>query len=1548
MAYHRELEYQSNIDRVVGLQFSLLSPEEILNRSVAEITTQETYEGENPKIGGLFDPRMGVLDHGKICPTDGLDNRFCPGYFGHIRLAVPVLHIQFLNHILRTLKCVCWRCSACLIDVNSPEHAKALSKKKGIHRSNYIYTECKNVKRCGEKNSDGCGCLQPNNIKKDSGAIGRICAEWKVNTKDEDARDKKMIWSAEDVLKILKRISLEDSDAMGFNRYWCRPDWMVCSVLPVPPPSVRPSVRNDSNTRMEDDLTHKLCDIVKTNRILKQKIEADAPKNTVDEWSQLLQYHIATLIDNSQPGVPPAQQRSGRPLKSIRERLRSKEGRVRGNLMGKRVDFSARSVITPDPNIEVDELGVPKKIAKNLTIPERVTRFNREFLSGLVQKPNCYDDWPGAKSIKRVSDGQIISLKHVASEDIRLEVGDIVNRHLMDGDTVLFNRQPSLHRMSMMAHRVRVMDYSTFRLNVSVTTPYNADFDGDEMNMHVPQSVQASIEIGQLASVTSQIITPAQNKPIISFVQDTLLGSYVFTQYDQYFTRSKVNDMLMATKLYDGIEIEPDLKKGTLCSELPNWFPLHKYSHHFNGGMLQCDLWSGRNIISVCIPKVNLQQCNKSYDEASDCERHQHFVKIEEGQIQGGVLDKSIMGGGQGGLIHTSYNDFGREATKYMLDGIQNVVTRFMLDSAFSIGIGDLVASKNAKDEMKSTITDKKHRVIEIIESVHNGLLENNSGKPLADEFEFQVNKYLNQAVGDAGKIAIGQLPNDNRMVNIVKSGSKGSAINIGQMIALVGQQNVDGKRIPYGFTDRTLPHFHKYDDGPSARGFVENSFLKGLTPHEFFFHAMGGREGVIDTAVKTSETGYIQRKLIKAMEDLKVVSDLSVRNANGIIVQFLYGEDGIDSTKIEKQKIPILNMSNAQIQDNYGLHLTEKAADSVLSELFTTEIKNRMLHQDHLDSYQTKLNEACLEIIRIKEYLIEKIFSSKSDDTVYCPLNIKRMCLNASLHYPLDGCQSDLDPIYAIDKVKSLEKKCVITETNPANQLLMAIVKAYLSPLYAIRKMKLSKMAFDEVCESISTKFEEVIDDPGTLVGIIAAQSIGEPATQMTLNTFHFAGVGSKSEVVRGVPRLKEIISVSKNIKSPMLTVFLKEEFGTNKEKAVTILNNLEITTLKDLTLSSSIYYDPKQEGQLTTIPEDQELMEIYEEFKEFGFHSYDSEKEEVNPWLLRFEFDREKMVDKQISMADIYYAIYSRFNKDGKDKDEMVCVFSDDNASKLVFRIQCLVDKEENDDCDEEDMVCLLKTVEEVILNDIVLKGVKGINKASMNREEDLLMKIDDEYVKTPQWVIDTNGSNLLDVLNHPQVDFTRTFSNNINEIYEVLGIEAAREAIIAEITDLLSFDGTYINYRHISLLADVMTNRGSLMSIDRHGINKSDRGPLAKCSFEETPDIISKAAIFGEYDKIKGVSSNIMLGQPVMSGTGFSEILFDEKVYDEKFDTMRTAEPTTEAAEAIINSLDEQEDDYCASDNFGFNFDMQHLEKENMGEDIPSVNMSIKKGD
>ena len=463
-----------NASKIIGIQFSILSPDEIRKGSVAEITTRDTYINNKPIIGGLFDPRMGVLEPGLICPTDGLDYMETPGYFGHIELARPVFYIQYLTSILKVLRCTCFKCSKLLI---SKEKYNQALKLTGDARWKYVFQIASKIKKCGEDTDDGCGCLQPSKIRKEG--LANIFAEWKnEGSTPEQSQNIVIKLTPEMVLKICKRISDEDVSFMGFSPLWSRPDWMVCQVMAVPPPAVRPSVKHDAQQRSEDDLSHILVNIIKTNKTLQEKIQNNAPANVIDDWTTVLQYYVATQVDNKIPGVASVAQRSGRPLKSIKDRLNGKGGRMRGNLMAKRVDFSARSVITADPNISIRELGIPMKIAKNITKPVTVNERNREFLMKLVQ--NGPDTYPGAKIVER-KNGEHISLRYVDRASVRLEDGDIIHRHMMDGDAILFNRQPSLHRMSMMSHIVKVMFIGdSFRLNVGCTRPYNADFDGDK------------------------------------------------------------------------------------------------------------------------------------------------------------------------------------------------------------------------------------------------------------------------------------------------------------------------------------------------------------------------------------------------------------------------------------------------------------------------------------------------------------------------------------------------------------------------------------------------------------------------------------------------------------------------------------------------------------------------------------------------------------------------------------------------------------------------------------------------------------------------------------------------------------------------------------------------------------------------------------------------------------------------------------------------------------------------------------------------------------
>lgn len=808
-----------NCSKVIGIQFSIQSPEEIRKGSVAEITSRDTYINNKPVIGGLFDPRMGVLEPGLICPTDGLDYMQTPGYAGHIELARPVFYIQYLSTIMKCMRCVCFKCSKLLV---SKDKYKQALKIQGEARWKYVFSLCSKVKRCGDDSEDGCGTLQPKSIRKEG--LATIFAEWKNEGADAEPIIIKV--TPEMVLKNFKRISDDDVTFMGFSPVFSRPDWMICQVMSVPPPAVRPSVKHDAQQRSEDDLSHILVNIIKTNKTLQDKIQNNAPANVIDDWTTVLQYYVATQVDNKIPGVAAVAQRSGRPLKSIKDRLNGKGGRMRGNLMAKRVDFSARSVITADPNISIMELGIPMKIAKNITKPVVVNKINRAFLTKLVQ--NGADVWPGAKTLEK-QNGEVITLRYYLDRNsIAIEEGDIVHRHMMDGDAILFNRQPTLHRMSMMCHIARIMKQGdTFRMNVADTKPYNADFDGDEMNLHMPQDPESEAELRNLAAVPYQIISPANNSSIIGIYQDSMLGCYQFTRPNIKFNPRDAMNILM---MFNGVN------ERELLENIKD-----------KGGITNFD------ILSQIMPPLSMKYKTKAFkDDKDDMKTSNAVIEIRNGKFIRGQIDKSVMGAGTKGLLQRVCNDFGNMASSKFVDDVQNVVTEYMKSAGFSVGISDLISDQKTNDEIVQVITKKKTDVKNLIDQVQIGIFENNTGKTNEEEFETQVNSILNQATSESGKIGLKSLDKDNRFVIMVNAGSKGSDLNISQMISCLGQQNVDGKRIPYGFENRTLPHFTKYDDSPSARGFVESSYINGLSPQELFFHAMGGRVGLIDTAVKS------------------------------------------------------------------------------------------------------------------------------------------------------------------------------------------------------------------------------------------------------------------------------------------------------------------------------------------------------------------------------------------------------------------------------------------------------------------------------------------------------------------------------------------------------------------------------------------------------------------------------------------------------------------------------------------------------------------------
>jgi DNA-directed RNA polymerase II subunit RPB1 len=1471
--------------KIIGIQFSILSPHEIQKGSVVEITNRDTHINNKPVLGGLFDPRMGVLDPGMICPTDGLDYVQTPGYFGHINLSRPVYYIQYLSTIMKICRCVCIKCSKLLID---KEKYNYLLKSNAETRWNKVFALASKKHRCGEDSHNGCGCLQPK-IRKEG--LATIIAEWndkeeEFNNYDFKKEDTKMTMKIipEMMLKIFKKISDEDVNFMGFSPIWSRPEWMICQVLAVPPPQVRPSIKHDAQQRSEDDLTHIIINIIKANKMLQEKIEQNSASNVIDDWTTVLQYYIATLVDNKIPGVAAVAQRSGRPLKAIKERLNGKSGRVRGNLMGKRVDFSARSVITPDPNLSISQLGVPLKVAKNLTKPIIVTSKNRNYLRKLIL--NGPDIHPGAKIYER-KNGDCISLRYVDRESINLELGDIVHRHILDGDAVLFNRQPTLHRMSMMCHIAKVMmKGDTFRMNVADTKPYNADFDGDEMNLHMPQDDESEIELKTLAAVKYQIISPANNKSIVGIFQDSLLSSYLFTREAINFnSRTSMNLMAHLKTI--------DLKKINFDEEQRSSFSL----------------------LSQIIPNITLKYKTKQYNEKEDYNKSNNVLEINKGTIKRGHIEKSILGDTTRGLIHRIYNDYDVDAACDFINNLQDIVTEYMKVHGYSVGISDLIADKETNDKINETINKKKIEVKSLIDETHLGIFDNKTGRANVEEFETRINNILNKASFEAGKLGRENLNSTNRFVIMVNAGSKGSDLNISQMISCLGQQNVDGKRIPYGFEDRTLPHYTKYDDSPNARGFVENSFIGGLNPDELFFHAMGGRVGLIDTACKTSQTGYIQRRLIKGLEDLMVHYDMTVRNNKNKIIQYSYGGDNFDPVRVESQQVPFVNMTIEEIYGHYQMP-NDYSKDSLYGTLYTKQAYSKFKRQ------KSELDKKCKYyidfILKARGDVIEKIFNRLYKPSVNVPVSFTHIINNIAGNQE-ENVIIDITPLEVFEIIEANFEKLNMLNYCKPNELFKVLYYYYLSPKDLLMHKRLTRKSIDILITIINNAYKKALVAPGEMVGMIAAQSIGEPTTQLTLNTFHFAGVSSKSNVTRGVPRIEEILSLSDNPKSLSCTIYLNKLDCYDQNKTKDYISKIENTKLRSLVESIEICFDPDDLNTLIT--EDIDLMKEYNEFEKLlddCNSSYDTSKDK-SKWIIRIYMNKIEMLDKNITMDDLHFALMNSYNN-------LTCMYTDYNSEKLIFRIRInkniqLLKKKKNknvlESLDQSDEIYLLRNLQEELLDNLILRGVKNIDKVTLRKISDNFEEIDTKYIKKDLWVLDTLGSNLLDILALDFVDKTRTTSNHIIEIYNTFGIEAARQSIFDEFSEVIEFDSTYINYHHLIMLADRMTCNDKMVSIFRHGINNDDIGAIAKASFEETPEMFLKAAKHGELDNMKGVSANIMCGQQGYYGTNCFKVLVD----NDFLMSIKPQAPSTYAEDesdeqALLNQISSETPNECST--------------------------------
>ncbi|KAG0057284.1 hypothetical protein BGZ83_000074 [Gryganskiella cystojenkinii] len=1126
--------------KIKQIQFGVLSPQEIVNVSEFEVTQRDLYtvQDRQPVKYGMLDLRLGTSDKQATCETCGLKQQDCIGHFAHIKLCLPVFHIGYFRAAIVILQNICKTCSrVLLLEQDRRTYLKRLRAPnlENLTRKNVVKAvneKCKKVVHC-------MYCEAINGTVKKVGALRIVHEKYRAKKVSEDYEKFKDSFrnaisynpevkahvnkAQEDmnplrVLNLFKAISDEDCELLGMNPDIGRPEMYLWQNISVPPVCIRPSVQQDGASN-EDDITVKLTEVIFTNAHMKAGLDGGiAVHNLMEQWD-FLQLSVAMYINSELPGISNLQ--PGKPVRGFCQRLKGKQGRFRGNLSGKRVDFSGRTVISPDPNLRIDQVAVPELVAKNLTYPERVTPHNIARLRKAIS--NGSDVHPGANYVTLSATNLKKSLKfgdrtRVVSE---LQVGDIVERHLNDGDVVLFNRQPSLHKLSIMAHYAKIRPWRTFRFNECVCNPYNADFDGDEMNLHVPQTEEARTEAIELMGVKNNLVTPRNGTPLIAAIQDFITASYLITQKDLFYDRAQ---FVQICSYFGDAEMKIDIPPPAIIKPAMRW--------------------TGKQIIG-CLLKptkesnvnINLECKTRSYDKEKrpvmDMCNNDGYLVIYNSEMMCGALDKSIVGdGNKSSLFYIVMRDYGSIEAAKCMNRLAKLCARWLGTVGFSIGINDVQAGKKLSDEKYEKVEKAYAECDKYIKQSLSGQLETSPGCDVEQTLEAKISGVLSNVREDVGNSCMRELNKYNSPLIMATCGSKGSKINVSQMVACVGQQIISGKRIPNGFQDRSLPHFLKHSKAPAAKGFVRNSFYSGLTPTEFLFHAVSGREGLVDTAVKTAETGYMQRRLMKALEDLTTHYDLSVRNSVGAIIQFTYGSDGLDPAVLEGNGTPVL------FERNFisTLHIHPVTATDV-----------RLLPWQ-INAYAEKVLASPKWTKNCSREFIDSV-------SMFVKTNIAGKLKKIREAYEMMSGEFNPGEEY---------------EDMDLDEDVEADVKNIVNNKMSVTERHMERFLY--ICWD---KFMKAKIEPASAVGAVGAQSIGEPGTQMTLKTFHFAGVASMN-ITLGVPRIKEIINAAKVITTPIITTRLVN--NRDERSARIVKGRIEKTLLGDIAEFIEEVYKPEE----------------------------------------------------------------------------------------------------------------------------------------------------------------------------------------------------------------------------------------------------------------------------------------------------------------------------------------------------------------------------------
>lgn len=1385
------LRYASTAEAPVRpkrLRFGLLSAREIERMSVCKVTETMLYYRGLPATGGLLDPLMGTVDRRHLCATCMNDTRTCQGHPGHIALAFPVYHIGFVDAVVKVLRVACFCCAR----VCAPD-ADAEGVVAGVPARARLAALCNALRT--RKACPHCHFPRPS-VTRTSLGIKVVWADDAAFADDaERAFCTAGAFTARDALSILRNLSDADVARMGFSPHESHPQNMIVQNVVVPPPCTRPAIYSSegSRSRGQNDLTVRLLEILKRSHEVAAYLGEEHTWHTLPaatpellERLNRLQYEVYMLVNNSARVVKPAgmgRNSSNASCKSINERLKGKEGRVRGNLMGKRVDFSARCVITPDAWFDCDRVGVPYRIAMTLTYPEVVNATNIQQLSDRVRV--------GASTVHGAQnvihrDGTVTNLQTCRDRTaVFLRPGDVVERFLADDDVVVFNRQPSLHMHGMQAHRVRLMPGHTFRLSLVVAAPYNADFDGDEMNLHVPQSAAAVAECATLMGVAQNALGAQSNRPVMGIVQDSLLGLFLLSRQEVLVDHAHVCRILGHARAAGAYGALPPPAVRAWAAD---------------GAVRR--LWTGKQVFSAIVPRGIYVEHDKQLRDRAPADAAAWAdddlpVTVLDGQLVCGVLRKAHVGTGAGGIVDTICRERDGVACMRFMGDAQRITHEFLLQRGHHVGIHDVMISA----EGHAQVLERLDKATLLCEEIQREMTSGTQDEQRTGEAA--IMRLLSKTLLQTGGIVNEHLAASNAIRRMVSAGSKGSFINLSQICAALGQQSLEGGRITLAKDARTLPCFAHQDDSLASRGMVQNSFSLGLNPPELFFHAVGGREGLVDTAVKTSQSGYISRRMNKSMEDNVLREDGVVANSLGDVIAFRWGSDGFHPARVERVRLDELGEPEAALR----ARMAPDEADAVLA--------------------------AVRAIRAVKRHVL----TGDSDDRVLLPYHTGRLRREMARH------AGSCDPAEVMARVRAelLGADAPLVVVASVLGLLNTHTVAALPRAYA--HALVTRLAH-RLAHARCTMFESA--------GCLAAQSISERGTQLTLNSFHTSGVAAKN-VTLGIPRFKELLDATRHPKTPCTTLRFHPPLAAAPRFAAFFAATIPLTRLADVVHSCAITDD--SDPRRTVFPEDQWMVDA-DAVLGCDAHAHSARM------VVRLELAQEVMRARHLTPPMVRRVLAERLGA-------RALVTSSETASvewvvRVRFHFVGEMVAQGALDADHEAVLC--HRALNVLLDTVVISGHPNVTAASAGEDED------------GSAVVHAYGNLLTDCAASAAVDWTRTTSNDVWEVYHALGVEAAACVLFEQIKSVVAFDGTYVDDRHILLIVDSICRGGSIMPLNRHGINKAEHAaPLMRCSFEETMDVLCEAAGYAQSENARGVSTCIMTGQLANMGTGAARALF-----------------------------------------------------------------------